>query len=220
MYNDSNVNDAISDVISKLKERAVMSELRIRQTEENAAKKSGEEQTMKNCSVASKRLDAAIKIYASLLKAIQEYLDNKQKDSGSAVATAIRAAIQIVPDCDPNISLKCEDGEAWFQTPDGIEIDRLDGSGFRSTLSTIMREIVLRFNPQCLQTMVLDEIFSKLHAENSATLSAYLPILAQNMQIISIEQKPEVFANTPHIAYQFKLDNGITSVKREEVAYD
>lgn len=220
MFKQSESNAAVSNSIAKLKERAVMADLRVRQTSENSSKKEEQAKAIRIYTILQKRLDVASKVYAEVIKAIQEYLDNKQKDSSTAITSAIRTAIQIVPDCDPNISLQCVDGEAWIGTPDGIEVDRLDGSGFRSTLSVLLREIVLRFNPQSLQTMVLDEVFSKLHAENSATLSAYLPILAQTMQIISIEQKPEVFANTPHIAYEFKLDGDVTVVRREEVLYD
>ena len=104
--------------------------------------------------------------------------------------SAMRAAAFIVPSCDDTIIPRCEDGEAWFETQDGIDVSRLEGSGFRSILSVLMRAVVLRANPQFLQTLVLDEIFAKLSVENSATLSSYLPILAQDMQIISIEQKP------------------------------
>ena len=83
-----------------------------------------------------------------------------------------------------------------------------------------MRSVVLRSNPQFLQTLVLDEIFAKLSVENSATLSSYLPILAQDMQVISIEQKPEVFANNSHTAYKCFLDGDHTVVQKEDVTYD
>ena len=89
-----------------------------------------------------------------------------------AAATSYRpVTITIIP--------RCEDGEAWFETQDGIDVSRLEGSGFRSILSVMMRSVVLRANPQFLQTLVLDEIFAKLSVENSATLSSYLPVLAQ-----------------------------------------
>lgn len=175
---------------------------------------------MKQCTVAIQRLDKGISTYSALLEAITNYADDRRKDSNTAVITAMRAASFIVPSCDDTIIPRCEDGEAWFETQDGIDVSRLEGSGFRSILSVLMRAVVLRSNPQFLQTLVLDEIFAKLSVENSATLSSYLPILAQDMQVISIEQKPEVFANNSHIAYKFFLDGDHTVVQKEDVAYD
>lgn len=175
---------------------------------------------MTQCAVAIKRLDQGIANYMALLEAITNYADERRRDSNTAVVTAMRAASYIVPSCDHTIIPRCEDGEAWFETQDGIDVSRLEGAGFRSILSVLMRSVVLRANPQFLQTLVLDEIFSKLSVENSATLSTYLPILAQDMQVISIEQKPEVFANNSHTAYKFFLDGDHTVVQKENVDYD
>ena len=168
---------------------------------------------MNQCTVAIKRLDVGISSYAALLEAITSYTDERRRDGNTAVMSAMRAAAYIVPSCDDTIIPRCEDGEAWFETQDGIDVSRLEGSGFRSILSVMMRSVVL-------QTLVLDEIFAKLSVENSATLSSYLPVLAQDMQIISIEQKPEVFANNSHTAYKFFLDGDHTVVQKEDVAYD
>lgn len=175
---------------------------------------------MRQCAVAIKRLDKGISDYAALLDAITKYSDERRRDGNTAVMSAMRAAAYIVPSCDSTIIPRCEDGEAWFETQDGIDVSRLEGSGFRSILSVLMRSVVLRSNPQFLQTLVLDEIFAKLSVENSATLSSYLPILAQDMQVISIEQKPEVFANNSHTAYKFFLDGDHTVVQKGDVTYD
>ena len=175
---------------------------------------------MRNCTALLSVLDTAISTYSNLIDAITNYMDERRKDGNAAVLMAMRAAAYIVPSCDDTIVPMCEDGEAWFETKDGLDVSRLEGSGFRSILSVLMRAVVLRANPQFLQTMVLDEIFAKLSVENSATLSSYLPILAQDMQIISIEQKPEVFANNSHVAYKFFLDGDHTVVQQEAVYYD
>lgn len=175
---------------------------------------------MSQCAIAIRRLDQGIATYSALLEAITNYSDERRKDSNMAVMAAMRAAAYIVPSCDGTIVPKCEDGEAWFETIDGIDVSRLEGSGFRAILSVLMRAVVLRANPQFLPILVLDEPFSKLSIENSATLSSYLPVLAQDMQIVSIEQKPEVFANNSHVAYKFFLDGDHTVVQKEEVSYD
>lgn len=212
--------DNTTNLCAALRKRAQEASFRIAQTQENNSKRVEQEKTMTNCSIAIKRLEQGISIYAALLEAINNYADERKRDSNAAIMTAMRAAAYIVPSCDDTIIPRCEDGEAWFETQDGIDVSRLEGSGFRSILSVLMRSVVLRSNPQFLQTLVLDEIFAKLSVENSATLSSYLPILAQDMQVISIEQKPEVFANNSHTAYKFFLDGDHTVVQREDIAYE
>lgn len=209
-----------TETCETLRQRASQASFRITQTQENDNKRSKQEEIMAQCSVAIQRLDKGIANYAALLEAISDYTDERRKDSNTAVMTAMRAAAYIVPSCDATIIPRCEDGEAWFETQDGIDVSRLEGSGFRSILSVLMRAVVLRANPQLLQTLVLDEIFAKLSVENSATLSSYLPVLAQDMQIISIEQKPEVFSNSSHTAYKFYLDGDHTVVQKEDITYD
>ena len=206
-------------IVEQLRKRAQESTFRIAATQKNQETRAKQEQNMKACKVAIERLDKGIAIYRAILNAISDYSDEKRKDGNAAVIAAMRAASFIVPSCDASIIPKCEEGEAWFETEDGIEVSRLEGGGYRSILSCLMRSVVLRSNPQFLQTLVLDEIFAKLSVENSATLSGYLPILAQDMQIITIEQKPEVTAKTPHVTYKFHLDGDRTTVQREDVSY-
>lgn len=204
----------------QLLQRAQLAAFRIQQTKENQEKRDSLITRMNEMKNLILKLDKAMRIYTSILSTTKSYIDERREDSNTAVASAMRAAAYIVPACDGTLVPKCEGGEAWFETEDGIDVSRLEGSGFRSILSVMMRSVVLRSQPRCLQTLVLDEIFSKLSVENSATLSTYLPILAQDTQIISIEQKPEIFANNSHIAYKFYLDGDHTVVQREDVMYD
>ena len=209
-----------TEAASVLRKRAEQATFRINQTCESESKRAEQETLMRSCKISIERLDRGNITYKSLLQAISDYTDERRKDGNTAVMNAMRIAAYIVPACDGTIIPRCEEGEAWFETQDGIDVSRLEGSGFRSILSVLMRAVVLRSNPQYIQTMILDEIFAKLSVENSATLSSYLPILAQDMQIISIEQKPEVFANNSHVAYKFYLDGDHTVVQREDVSYD
>lgn len=209
----------MNTLVEDLRKRAQEATFRIAATQRNTETRKKQEKNMESCRVAIARLDKGMAVYKGLLNAITEYADEKRKGGTAAVFAAMQAAAYIVPSCDETIIPRCEEGEAWFETRDGIDVSRLEGGGYRSILSCLMRTVVLRSNPQFLQTLVLDEIFAKLSVENSATLSGYLPILAQDMQIITIEQKPEVTAKTPHITYRFQLEGDRTSVSREEVVY-
>ena len=200
-----------------LRKRAQEASFRIKTTEESESKRDDAKRTMQQSTRAVANLEAGISIYRGLIETITSYLDERRQQSTTAILSAMRAAAYIVPSCDTTIIPKVEEGEAWFETEDGIDVSRLEGGGYRSILSVLMRAVVLRANEQYLQTLVLDELFAKLSVENSVTLSGYLPVLAQDMQIISIEQKPEVFAKTPHIAYRFYLDGDHTKVQSEVV---
>ena len=200
-----------------LRRRAQEASFRIKTTEENEEKKESVATTMKQTRAAVKNLEAGLAIYKGIIETLVEYLDERRQQSNTAIMSAMQAAAYIVPSCDGTIIPRVEEGEAWFETQDGIDVSRLEGGGYRSILSVLMRAVVLRSSSQYLQTLVLDEIFAKLSVENSATLSGYLPILAQDMQIISIEQKPEVFSRTSHIAYRFYLDGDHTKVASEVV---
>lgn len=200
-----------------LRKRAQEATFRIKTTEANMENREKQSLNMKNAKAASANLEVAIREYKGLIDTLTEYLDKKRQQGNTAIMSAMQTAAYIVPSSDTTIIPKVEDGEAWFETTDGIDVSRLEGGGYRSILSVLMRAVVLRSSPKYLQTMILDELFAKLSVENSVTLSGYLPILAQDMQIISIEQKPEVFAKTPHVAYRFYLDDGRTKVSREDV---
>lgn len=204
----------ISDLLRK---RAQEATFRIQTTEANMTQRQTQAKNMQMADAASANLETAIRVYKGLMSTLTEYLDERRQQGNTAILSAMQTAAYIVPSSDTTIIPKVEDGEAWFETTDGIDVSRLEGGGYRSILSVLMRAVVLRSNPNNLQTMVLDELFAKLSVENSVTLSGYLPILAQDMQIISIEQKPEVFAKTPHVAYRFYLDDGRTKVSREDV---
>lgn len=200
-----------------LRKRAQEATFRIQVTQANVEKRDSQAKIMRNCKAAVENLTTGIREYRGIQEALMQYLDERRQQGNAAIVTAMQAAAMIVPSCDTSIVPKVEDGEAWFETTDGIDVSRLEGGGYRSILSVLMRAVVLRSNPQCLQTLILDELFSKLSVENSVTLSGYLPVLAQDMQVISIEQKPEVFAKTPHISYRFYLDGDHTKVQREVV---
>lgn len=207
----------VNSISEQLRKKAQEATVHIQITEQNESKRESVAATMKNTQAAVANLEKGIGTYRGIIKTLEEYLDERREQSQTAILSAMQAAAYIVPSCDTTIVPKVEDGDAWFETEDGIDVSRLEGGGYRSILSVLMRAVVLRAMSGCLQTMVLDELFAKLSVENSVTLSGYLPVLAQDMQIISIEQKPEVFAKTPHKAYRFYLDGDHTKVQSEVV---
>ena len=118
-----------AELCAALRRRAQEASFRIEQTKENTSKRTQQETIMNQCTVAIKRLDVGISSYAALLEAITSYTDERRRDGNTAVMSAMRAAAYIVPSCDDTIIPRCEDGEAWFETQDGIDVSRLEEIG-------------------------------------------------------------------------------------------
>lgn len=144
------------------------------------------------------------------------YLGERKKQSVKSIQGAIRMATEIIPNAMPNIYLEVKGDEAWISTTNGLMVKLSEGAGFKSILSAFLQAVTLGANPNHLQTIILDERFAKVSVEHSTVLSTFLSLMVQNMQIISIEQKPEVYMNVDHIEYKFEKQGDFTLVSREE----
>lgn len=204
-----------TDVCAKLENEASQCSFRIKQTEENETKVARLKDNLDKYNQAIMKLQFLLAELKPLIADIVEYTTERRSHSALAIKQALMVAGNIVPASSQGIKFQMENGEAWFETSDGLSLDRVEGSGYRATLSMFMRNVFLRSNPQYLQTLILDEIFAKLSPERSAVLSTYLPVLGESMQIISIEQKPEVFADAECTSYYFFIEDGQTIVRKE-----
>ena len=159
-----------------------------------------------------------IKSYLSpMVKDIKEYLAARRRQSMQSINNAIRITSEIIPDAMPNITFELKGDEAYLQTSDGLLVNLSEGAGYKSVLSAFLRSVTLNSNLNNLQFIIFDEIFSKLSVEYSTVLSAFLGVMVQNMQLISIEQKPEVYANVSYVEYKFTKNGNYTSVEKNVV---
>lgn len=194
-----------SSVCSLLDKGIIDALTRINTTKENLELKEKHEQSLKVNKAFMESIDASIAVQQKLVDDLTEYVTLRREKSQQAVSLALQNAKDIVPASCSHIRWRMEGGEAWFETSDAIPIEHCEGAGFRSVLSVYMRALFLRANPNYLQMLVLDELFSKLDVESSAILSTYLEVLADSLQVIIIEQKPEVVANAHPMKYYFVL---------------
>ena len=153
-----------------------------------------------------------------ILEDILQYRAERTQESMRSINNALRLAGDIIPEATEGILVKFDGDEAWVSTPDGLEVDRVEGGGYRQISSTFLRSVVLNANSNNLQTMFLDEIFSLVSPENSATLSLMLNIITQDKQVISIEQKPQVYSNIDCTMYTFSKDKDYTEVAKKEIS--
>lgn len=202
------------DTLAALRQEIGKCDLKISQTEANKKKEEELKSNYRIYSTVQKQLTAVMQIMKLACADLTEYTTQRRAESTNAIQMALMHAGNIVPSSNAGIKFKMENGAAWFETTDGLSLDRTEGSGYKSTLSMFMRHVFLTANPAFLQSLILDEVFAKLSPERSAVLSTYLSLLGQNMQIISIEQKPEVFADCDCVSYQFSCEDGTTILRR------
>lgn len=194
-----------SNICSLLNQKIIESLTRINTTKENMTLKKKHEEALRTNRIFLGCVDTSIAIQQKLVDDLVEYVTLRREKSQQAVTLALQNAKDIVPASCSNIRWRMEGGEAWFETADSLPVEHCEGAGFRSVLSVYMRALFLRANPKYLQMLVLDELFSKLDVESSAILSTYLEVLANSLQVIIIEQKPEVVANAHPTKYYFVL---------------
>lgn len=139
-----------------------------------------------------------------LIDDTEEYINARRVESMQNINNALRMAGEIVPDAETNISIKLDGDEAWIVTPDERTAQNTEGGAFRHISSTFLKAVMLGSNPNYLRTIMLDEMFAQVNAENTAKLSLYLSVLSQDMQVICIEQKPEIKSNIDTLVYHFK----------------
>lgn len=145
-------------------------------------------------------------------KKLIAYNAKRKERSMSSIYSGIYSAKNIIPDTTP-VALSVERESAGLVNDKGDDVNLVEGSAFRATLSFFTRSIILR-NTEYMQSLVLDEPLTTLSAESSAALSAYLPILSKEMQIVLIEQKNEIFTTTDEVVYIFAKSEGKTKVRR------
>lgn len=141
-----------------------------------------------------------------------EYVNRRREESMQSINQAIRLACSIIPDADPGTHFELDGDEAWLATSDELSIQNTEGGAFREISSTFIRSVVASTNPNILQTLMLDEMFAHVSVANTETLSQYLNVIGQDMQIICIEQKPEIKSNIDTTIYTFRKGDQYTEV--------
>lgn len=200
-----------------LRDIASKCNLKIEQTKANQKKYTSLETQIDTNTALVTSMELVINKVKPWMDDILDYNAHKKQDSLLAINSALSVANFIVPSSMNGIRFRIEGKEAWLENADGLDADRLEGSGYKGVVSVYLRNVVLRANADLLQFLILDEPLAKLSPESSAILSTYLPLLAENMQIIWIEHKKEVFASVENkVIYSFyKDDNDCTIALKE-----
>ena len=210
VHNYSGTCASLSEAIQAL-------DVDIRVSEQNAALKERYEAELTKMEANISFCNAVIERVKPLDKDVREYINQRYKESMQNINNALRLAGEIIPDAGGGVYFETEGEEAWLSTPDGLDVQMVEGGGYRQVSSAFLRSVVLGANPENLQTLFFDEVFSLVSISNSSTLSLYLNVLCQDFQVISIEQKPQVYSNIDCVRYTFTKDNDFAHVEKSIV---
>lgn len=192
-------------------------ESRIRVSKNNAKLKTDYEEQINRFTSASNVCDVIINICKPTLQDIQTYINTKRAESMQNINNALRLAEEIIPDSEPGVHFELDGEKAILLTEDGLTVEGTEGDGFCQVSSVFVRAAVAKSNPAILDTLIFDEVFSLISPENSATLSLYLNTITQDTQVISIEQKPQVYSNIDCVMYTFNKTDKFAEVTRKEI---
>lgn len=213
VYNYANTSTRLAKVIQDL-------DVEIRVSEQSMKLKTKYEEELVKLEANITLCNGVLEKLKPLLADTKEYINKRYKESMQSINNALRLSGEIIPDAGSGVHFETEKDEAWLATQDGLEVQMVEGGGFRQVSSAFLRAVVLGANPDNLQTLFFDEVFSLVSIPNSSTLSLYLNILTQDFQIISIEQKPQVYSNIDCIMYTFTKDNDFAEVSKRIVKRD
>lgn len=197
--------DELNKVITILKERLRISEIdRIRLRDLLRTKAEYEKELSLILSLIS--------LYKVLLNEIEDYQSIYKSKAINDVYRALYATRNIIPDCD-EINPLIENGSFTLVDKDNLPITEIEGGGVQAAASVLVRHSILA-RTEYLPFMILDESVATVSDINSSTFSKYLPLLAADVQITMIEQKPTVFDNSGDIkSYHVVKVDGISEVE-------
>lgn len=211
------LNYSYSSICQQLTSEASVLASKIAIAKENEEKREKYTTMLKSvCAALTSYKNTASKLKHAISD-ITEYLGEKKKAGNMAINAALLSARNVVPDSMEGIHLVVDGDEAWLESSDGMLMERMEGGGYRATCSLFMRKVALSASTNTLQLLILDELLAKLSPESSAVVSQYLPILAQDCQMIIIEQKAEVYSQLNCKRYHFFLAEGETIVREEDI---
>lgn len=211
------LNNSYTAICKQLTNEAAVLGSRIAIARDNEEKRKKNTEKLKAiCSAISVYKNTVYKL-RHCIQDIVDYLGEKKKSGNMAINAALLSARNVVPDSMEGIRLIVDGDEAWLESAEGLLMERMEGGGYRATCSLFMRKVALASSQTTMQFLILDELLAKLSPESSAVVSQYLPILAQDCQIIIIEQKNEVYSQLDCKRYHFFLAEGETIVREEEI---
>lgn len=202
-----------SDIVKRLRAEAAKAELRIKTTEENLEKAKKLSDYMESCTESINACKYVLERIDPLIADLQKYLTEKADTGKAAINHALAIAGDIIPDSMRGVQFQIEGDTAWLEVED-MSVDNVEGSGYKGVASMFIQAEIVKQTPNILQTVIFDEPLAEVSVSNSMSVSACLPYMCDGLQIILIEQKPEVFVNFDHVVFNFFKDEDGVRLER------
>lgn len=141
---------------------------------------------------------------------IEQYISDKKKLSMKILQAAIEQAGNIVPDAEiEGIRLAVEGKTAVIINKQGQDINKREGSAFRSVMGVLLRYALIKAQPDCIQLMYLDEAFSTLSDATADTMRKYLDAFKDDVLVIGVEQRNYLYDGIDRMVIKVvKEENG------------
>lgn len=153
----------------------------------------------------------------TLYKNIEKYAADRKELSTNMLKTAIEKAGFIVPDASTRgIHLEYNNKEARVVDDYGTDVNLREGSAYRTVLCMLMRYTLLKVQPDALQVMFLDEMFSTLSDETISTMREYIKVFKEDTLIIGIEQRDALFQGIDRTTFEAVKTDGVTVIRKVE----
>lgn len=203
-----------SDVCLKLREAAAISKLKIEKSKQSMEQKEALDKRIAGLKTALERVSERESLVNKNMKLLKTFVQKKRTKAIKGVHASIYNTNQILP-ATGKIQLIVNNGEAFLNGEDDLDVDLCEASSWRATASVYIRRAILA-NTSYSQVMLLDEPLSVLDDYSSADFSLFLEPLAKDCLIILVEQKNSVFSNADVLTYVFEKIEGVTHVRRLE----
>lgn len=195
-------------LVNKLNNFTTMCDMHVSATKESLHHQESIVERYKTCEVQTGILTQVMAATKSSIKIGQEYLSEKRANSLHDIRRAISTASSVIQNCPP-IRLKTHSNYAALVCgPKDREslFDDIEGGGCRSSVAFFTRKSVLNNTPY-MPLLVCDEAFPTMSPETAQAFSHLLKESAKTMQIIVIEQHPDVTDAGVDASFRFTLNN-------------
>lgn len=205
-----NSRDALLKAIVQSKDRAEIGQ-------RNAIRAKELDKEIDYYEIQNFELKETINYMTKAYKNIEQYLVDKKEESLEMLELAVERAGYIVPDADTEgTHLSIKEKSAKVLNAKGQDINLREGSAYRTVMGMLMRYTLIKFQPDCLQLILLDEAFSTLSDATSIMMREALQRFSKDVLIVGIEQRNVLFEGLDKITYKVvKGENKKTVIMRE-----
>lgn len=210
-------NDRLNNCRNALLVAKAQADERARIGKINAEKLKEADRELNKLTTIRDNLRECMNYITGIYKNIEKYAADRKELSTNMLKTAIEKAGLIVPDASAKgIHLDYKNKEALIVDDYGTDVNLREGSAYRTVLCMLMRYTLLKVQPDALQVLFLDEMFSTLSDETINTMREYIEVFKEDILIVGIEQRDVLFQGINKTTFEAVKTDGVTTIRKVE----